>query len=77
MMEPPPASRIAGITSRVPRNTPLTLMSMVRSHCSAVMSSMPPRVEMPALLTRMSTLPKRDTAAATALRQSSSLVTSR
>ena len=38
-MDPPPALRMAGIAAFVPRNTPLELTSMTRSHCSSVVSS--------------------------------------
>ena len=76
-MEPPPARRIAGIAALVPRNTPLALTSMPWSHASAVVSSsrLPPPT--PALFTRTSSRPKRETAVATARSQSASLVTSR
>src|SRR3990172_5658752 len=36
MMDPPPAWRIAGIAALVPRNTPLALMSITRSHSPAL-----------------------------------------
>ena len=54
MMEPPPAWRIAGIAALVPRNTPLALTSITRSHSSAVVSSSRPAPPTPALFTRMS-----------------------
>ena len=82
MMEPPPARRISGMADLVPRNTPLALMSMIRSQPSTVVSStrppalLTPPLPIPALLTRMSNLPNWETAAATALAQADSLVTS-
>ena len=74
--EPPPALRISGMAALVPRKTPLPLTSMMRSHSSSVQSSTMPLPTMPALLTRMSSLPNLETAVATASRQSASLVTS-
>ena len=77
MMEPPPAFRISGMTVFAPRNVPLTLMSITSSQISSVVSSKPCVLKIAALLTRMSTLPKRSTAALTALCQLDSSVTSR
>ena len=77
MMEPPPAWRISGMAALVPRNTPLAFTSITRSHSSALVSSRMPRATTPALLTTTSSLPNRDTAAAMAAVQDSSLVTSR
>ena len=75
-IEPPPASRIAGIAALVPRNTPLALMSITRSHSSSLVSSTLLTTPMPALLTSMSNFPKRLTAADTADPQADSSVTS-
>ena len=36
MIEPPPASRSAGMAAFVPRNAPLALTSRTASHCSGV-----------------------------------------
>ena len=77
MIDPPPARRMAGITLLVPRNTPLALMSIMRSQSSTVVSSIRPPPPMPALLTRTFSLPKRLWATPTAFCQSDSLVTSR
>ena len=51
-MEPPPALRISGMAAFVPRNTPLALMSITKSHSSEVVSSTLVTLAMPALLTR-------------------------
>ena len=59
MIDPPPAVRMAGIAALVPRNTPLALTSITRSHSSTVVSSSRPAPPMPALLTSTSSLPKR------------------
>jgi hypothetical protein len=57
-IEPPPARRIAGMAYLVPRNTPLALTAITRSHSSAVRSSIETRgMTMAALLIRMSSLP--------------------
>ena len=56
IIEPPPDRCIAGMAYFVPRNTPLALTSITRSHSSTVVSSMPPTALTPALLTRMSSL---------------------
>src|SRR5919108_6624187 len=77
MIEPPPPCRIAGMATLVPRKTPLALTSMTRSHSSTAVSSTRPRPLIPALLTRISSLPNRWTVASTALCQSASRVTSR
>ena len=75
-MEPPPARRISGMAALVPRKTPLALMSITRSHSSTVVSSRVPLDSTPALFTRISSLPKRLTAVATASCHAASLVTS-
>ena len=54
----------------------LTLTAMTLSHSSSVTSRIEPLLEIPTLLTRMSSLPYRSTAAATIRRQSDSIVTS-
>src|SRR5215471_11331934 len=76
-MEPPPASRMAGIAARVPRKTPVELTAMIRSQSARVVSSIRLPPPMPALFTRTSSFPYRRSASATAPAQSDSLVTSR
>ena len=56
-MEPPPALRICGIASLVPRNTPLAFMANTWSHCSEEVSATFPPRQMAALFTRTSSLP--------------------
>src|SRR5262245_83240 len=77
MMEPPPAARIAGLAHFVPRNTPLTLTAMMRSHSVSLVSSIRAWNRIPALLTKTLSLPYVWTAVATAARQSISWVTFR
>ena len=78
MMEPPPALRISGMAAFVPRNTPVLLTAITLSQSAREVSSTklltPP---IPALLTRMSSLPKRDVVTWMASCQLASLVTSR
>ena len=64
-MLPPPRARMIGTTSRHTRTAPITLRS--RSSCQAASStsSSEAAADLPALLTAMSTPPKRSTAAAT------------
>src|SRR5262245_54271755 len=76
-MEPPRARRMAGITARVPRTTPVELTAMIRSQSARVVSSIRLPPPMPALLTRTSSFPYKRSASATAPAQSDSLVTSR
>ena len=57
--------------------TPLTLTAMMRSQSSSVVSSIPLRIKIPALFTRISSLPYVRTTVSTAARQSASLVTLR
>src|SRR5262245_15590009 len=76
MMEPPPARRMAGMAARVPRNTPLAFTSITWFHSLTVVSSMRLPPPTPALLTRMSSLPKRSIVRDTARSQSPSSVTS-
>ena len=76
-IEPLPDPRMAGIAALVPRNTPLALMSIIRSQPSMVWVSTLPPFQMPALLTRMCSPPNRSIAVSTACCQSASLVTSR
>src|SRR5262245_10808022 len=75
-MEPPPASRIAGTECFMPRKTPLafTFRSLSQADGLSVSGSNVPLI--PALLTRMSSLPNADTVVLTAASQSGSLVTS-
>jgi len=57
-MEPLPTLRISGIAALVPRNTPFALTFFVVSHSSLVVSStVAPEPPMPALFTRISSLP--------------------
>src|SRR5215469_11407520 len=76
-MEPPPARRMAGMTARVPRKTPVELTAMIRSQSARVVSSIRLPPPMPALLTRTSSFPYKRSASVTAPAQSDSLVTSR
>src|SRR5215469_4993544 len=71
------ASRNAGRHSLVPRKTPVRLTAQSRPHSARLTASISLPRNSPALLTRMSSLPKRPTAVAAAAFQSSSLVTSR
>ena len=57
-IEPPPARRMAGIACLVPRNTPLALTAITRSHSATVRSSIGTRgMTIAALLIRTSSLP--------------------
>src|SRR5215510_3035012 len=76
-MEPPRARRMAGITARVPRKTPVELTAMIRSQSARVVSSIRLPPPMPALLTSTWSFPYKRSASATAPAQSDSLVTSR
>src|SRR5215813_6140211 len=75
-MEPPAAARIAGTACFMPRKTPLafTFRSVSQADVLSVSGSKVPL--MPALLTRMSSLPNADTVVLTAASQSGSFVTS-
>ena len=64
-MEPPPLSRIAGAQCFIPSIGPVRLTAIVRFRASTVVSTIPWRAIVPALLTRMWRLPKRANAAAT------------
>jgi hypothetical protein len=70
-------SRNAGKPALVPRKTPVRLTAASRSQSARVDSSTPLPMKIPALLTRMSTPPKRCTVPSIAAAQSASLVTSR
>ena len=72
----PPALCMAGMAYLVPRKTPVALTSIMRRQPSVSIGSDTEVLLSPALFTRVSSLPKRDTAACTTWRQSSSLVTS-
>ena len=77
MMEPPPAFRISGMAALVPRKTPLALTSITLSQSSrGTSSTLRLTLPMPALFTRMSSLPNRATVADMPFCQSDSLVTS-
>src|SRR5437879_6529907 len=58
-IEPPPARRMAGMATLLPRNTPVALTSITRCHASSEVSSTRPAALMPALLTSTFSLPKR------------------
>ena len=76
-MEPPPASRIGGITDFMPHHVPNTLIRCVRSRRSKVSSSKGSAVgSIAALFTSPSTRPKARSAVATTRSQSSPEVTS-
>src|SRR5262249_16089871 len=75
-MEPPPARRMAGMTARVPRKTPVELTAMIRSQSARVVSTIRYPPPMPALLTRTSSFPYKRSAFVTAPAQSDSVVTS-
>ena len=77
MIEPPPARRISGTTTLVPRYVPLAWTSIWPSHSSSVVSSTPPRAPVPALFTSTSSFPNESTAVLTAPSQSTWHVTSR
>jgi len=61
----------------IPRNAPVTLMDMMRSHCSRVYSPVPPWFQIPALFTNTFRRPNDCTAVETAAAQSSGDVTSK
>ena len=48
---------MAGMAYFVPRKTPLTLTAIMRSQSSSVVSSIPLRMRIPALFTRILSLP--------------------
>ena len=73
---PLPALRSAGKAARVVSSRPMTLVSNIGLYSSGVASSMAPMKPKPALLTRMSSLPKASSASATAFSASPALVTS-
>src|ERR1700730_15565885 len=75
-MEPPPLSRIAGAQCFMPSIGPVRLTASVRFHASTVVSAIPWRAIVPALLTRTWSLPKRPNAAATTSFQEPSSATS-
>src|SRR4029453_6220080 len=59
MMEPPPLSRIAGAQCFMPSIGPVRLTASVRFHASTVVSAIPWRAIVPALLTRIWGFPQR------------------
>ncbi len=65
IMRPQRWRRMWGATARMALNTPVRLVSMVSLHWAAPMVQMDPRVEMPALATRMSTEPSSARACST------------
>src|SRR6266436_30830 len=76
MIEPPPLSRIAGAQCFMPSMGPVRLTASVRFHASTVVSAIPWRAIVPALLTRIWSLSKRPNAAATTSFQEPSSATS-
>src|SRR5581483_10540114 len=76
MTLPPPAAAIAGTANLLHRNTPLTFTAISASQSSSLVSSTVPLRQMPALLTRMCSAPKRSTAPSTIRRQSAARLTS-
>ena len=75
-MRPPFCSIIGGRACRLQSSVPITLMSSMRRHWSSGTCSSGPRTMTPALLTRMSTRPKRSRVAPISRRTSSSRATS-
>jgi hypothetical protein len=73
---PPPAFSRAGTAYFIPRNTPLALTLIRRSHAETLSMSGSKVPLMPALFTRMSSLPNAETADATASCHDFSSVTS-
>ena len=71
MMRPHRCRRMWGATARMALNTPVRLVSMVSLHCTASMVQIDPRVDTPALATRMSTEPSSARASATKARVAS------
>ena len=57
MIRPQRWRRMCGAAARMALNTPVRLMSMVSLHSAAPMVQIDPRVDTPALATRMSTEP--------------------
>ena len=77
MMQPPPASRIGPIASRMPRKTPTWLIWTTRMYSSSVVCSIGLNMRMPALLSRIVSLPNSETVRETASAQALSSATSR
>src|SRR5579872_2963660 len=77
MIDPPPAAFIASTAYLVPRNTPRALTDINWSHASVSSMSVTALPLMPALFTRMSSLPYFCPVVSTTFFQSASLVTSR
>ena len=77
MMEPPPEARMDGAVAAMPRYTPRWLTATTRSKASMSPPMMGVNGAMPALLTRMSNCPNRDSASSTAALQLEGSVTSR
>ncbi len=71
-----PLSRIAGAQCFMPSIAPVRLTANVRFHASTVVSTMPWRAIVPALLTRMCSLPKCASAADNVSFQDASSATS-
>ena len=65
MIRPPPTLRISGMDARIRRTAPQTLSSKSSSQSSSLTSSNPLAMDVPALLTRISTRPYRSTAVLT------------
>src|SRR6202022_576241 len=66
MIEPPPADVIGSTTARIPKNVPVRLTSMTWRHLLRSKVPRRPNATVPALLTRTSSLPNRDSVASTA-----------
>ena len=75
-IEPRPAAFMGSITDLIPSQVPLRLTPMTRSKSSSDISLIRRNFRIPALLTRMSSVPCRPTVVATACSHSCGLVTS-
>jgi hypothetical protein len=76
MMRPPPTLRMCGITSFTSRIAPNTFISKSAAHTASSFSMNVPRLEVPALFTRMSMRPNCLAVASTRRVTSSGLLTS-
>ena len=75
-MAPPPAATIGRAAAREQMNTAVRLTSTTACHSATLSSSVGRRSAMPALLTRMSSRPKRAITRATAASTAASSLTS-